>query len=167
MHFTLAKMGAFSGIAFGGVAIMVLFAGAAADFLIRRGFDNTRVRKGFVMAGFLMGSLIIPVPFIQNQDYAITVLLIAIVSMGMATANTWAIMQAIAPENTIGTLAGVQNLGGSGGAAIAPLLTGFMVSFSGSFNSAFILAGMIMLSGILSYVFLIGKEERIRMRSQV
>lgn len=162
MHFSLSKMGAFSGIAFGGVAIMVPLAGAAADFLIRRGIDVTKVRKGFIIAGFFMGSLIIPVPFISNPDYAVTVLLIAIVSMGMATANTWAIMQAVAPENTTGTLAGVQNLGGSVGAAIAPLLTGFMVSASGTFNSAFILAGVIMLSGILNYIFLIGKVERIQ-----
>ncbi|MBD3288290.1 MFS transporter [candidate division KSB1 bacterium] len=162
MHFSLAKMGAFSGIAFGGVAVMVPLAGAAADFLIRRGMDTTKVRKGFIIAGFFMGSLIIPVPYISNPDYAVTVLLIAIVSMGMATANTWAIMQAVAPENTTGTLAGVQNLGGSVGAAVAPLLTGFMVSASGTFNSAFILAGVIMLSGILNYIFLIGKVERIQ-----
>ncbi len=166
MHFSLSKMGAFSGIAFGGVAIMVPLAGAAADFLIRRGIDITKVRKGFIIAGFLMGSLIIPVPFISNPDYAVTFLLIAIVSMGMATANTWAIMQAVAPENTTGTLAGVQNLGGSVGAAVAPLLTGFMVSASGTFNSAFVLAGVIMLSGILNYIFLIGKVERIQVDSQ-
>jgi len=162
MHFSLAKMGAFSGIAFGGVALMVPLAGAAADFLIRKGWDTSSVRKGFIIAGFLMGALIIPVPFISNPDYAVSVLLIAIVSMGMATANTWAIMQAIAPENTTGTLAGVQNLGGSVGSAVAPLLTGFMVSTSGTFNSAFILAGLIMLSGILNYIFLIGKVERIQ-----
>jgi MFS family permease len=160
LHFSLTEMGAFSGIAFGGVAIMVPLAGAAADFLIRRGWDSSKVRKGFVIAGFLMGSLIIPVPFIRQPQHAVTVLLIAIVSMGLATANTWAIMQAIAPENTTGTLAGVQNLGGSVGSAIAPLLTGFMVSTSGTFNSAFVLAGVIMLSGILNYVFLIGKIER-------
>lgn len=165
MHLSLTEMGAFSGIAFGGVAVMVPLAGAMADFLIRKGLDSSKVRKGFVIAGFLMGALIIPVPYISNPNYAVTVLLIAIVSMGMATANSWAIMQAVAPENTTGTLAGVQNLGGSVGAAVAPLLTGFMVSASGTFDSAFILAGVIMLSGILNYLFLIGKIERIQIQS--
>lgn len=161
LHFSLARMGTFSSIAFGGVAVMVPLAGAMADLLIRRGLDSTKVRKGFINAGFFMGALIIPVPFIQSPDYALTVLLIAIVSMGMATANTWSIMQAIAPHNTTGTLAGVQNLGGSVGAAIAPLLTGFIVSASGTFKLAFIMAGLIMLSGIFSYTFLIGKVEQL------
>ena len=42
---------------------------------------------------------------------------------------------------------------------VAPIVTGFIVLETGSFSSAFIVAGVVLLIGIVSYVFVLGRIE--------
>ena len=88
--------------------------------------------------------------------------IIAISGMGLATANTWAITQSVAPPGTIGTLAGIQNFGATFGGLIAPVVTGFLIKATHSYSPAFVLAGLCMLAGIACYQFLIGQVEPIK-----
>jgi len=45
--------------------------------------------------------------------------------------------------------------------AAAPIVTGFIVGATNSFTNAFIVAGVILLVGIVSFVFVLGKIEPI------
>lgn len=162
LGFSIKETGWWSGFAYGSLALVVVFSGWLADKLIRKGNTPTKIRKRFVIMGFLFGSLILPVPFIHDTFYAVLLVVIAISGMGLATANTWAITQSIAPEGTIGTLAGIQNFGATLGGLIAPVLTGFLIQKTHSYHSAFVLAGLSMLAGILCYLFLIGKVEPLK-----
>ncbi len=162
--FSITETGWWSGFAYGSLALVVILAGWFADKLIKKGNTPTKIRKRFVVAGFLCGSLILPVPFIQNTTYAISLIVFAISGMGLATANTWAITQSIAPKGTIGTLAGIQNFGATLGGLIAPILTGFLIQRTNSYHTAFVLAGLCMICGILCYLFLIGKVEPLKIK---
>ncbi|WOH35744.1 MFS transporter [Thalassotalea fonticola] len=162
LGFSIKETGWWAGFAYGSLAIVVIVAGYLSDVFIRRGHCPTKVRKSFVIAGFLTGSLIIPVPFIENAQYAMYLVIITISGMGLATANTWAISQTIAPRGSIGTVAGIQNFAATFGGFFAPIITGYFIEVSGSYMSAFVLAGILMLLGIFSYVFLIGKIEEIQ-----
>jgi ACS family D-galactonate transporter-like MFS transporter len=164
LGFSIQSTGWWAGFAYGCLAFVVVFAGLIADILIRKGKSPTRVRKGFIIAGFLLGTLILQVPFIHNPMYAVTILIITISGMGLATANTWAITQSVAPPNSIGTLAGIQNFGATLGGFIAPISTGFLIKITHSYTSAFVFAGFAMLAGIFSYVFLIGKVEPMKIK---
>lgn len=42
---------------------------------------------------------------------------------------------------------------------VAPIVTGFIVFKTGSFSSAFIVAGVVLVVGIFSYVFVLGRIE--------
>jgi dipeptide/tripeptide permease len=46
-------------------------------------------------------------------------------------------------------------------AVLAPVITGYLVGNTQSFAHAFLLAGAILLGGIVSYIFLLGKIEPI------
>lgn len=46
-------------------------------------------------------------------------------------------------------------------AIAAPIVTGFIVSAAGSFSIAFVVAGVVMLIGILSITFFLGCIEKI------
>lgn len=166
LGFSIKETGWWAGFAYGTLALVVILAGYASDVLIRRGHHPTRVRKSFVIAGFLAGALIMPVPFIENPTYAMILVVTTISGMGLATANTWAITQTIAPRGSIGTLAGVQNFAATLGGFFAPILTGFLIQASGSYVSAFVIAGIMMLAGIFCYVVLIGRVEPIRIRRE-
>jgi len=166
LGFSIKETGWWAGFAYGCLALVVIISGYAADSLIRKGYSTTKVRKRFIITGFLFGSLILPVPFIHNPVYAMVMVVITISGMGLATANTWAITQSVALPGTIGTLAGIQNFGATFGGFIAPLLTGFLIKATGSYTPAFVLAGLCMLAGIACYHFLIGKVEPMKINTK-
>jgi len=45
--------------------------------------------------------------------------------------------------------------------AVAPIVTGFIVGITGSFNGAFLVAGVALLIGIFAYLVLLGRIEPI------
>ena len=159
---SIRETGWWSGFAYGSLAVVVVLSGWAADKLIKKGNTPTKIRKRFIVTGFLCGSLILTVPLIHDSTYSITMVIIAISGMGLATANTWAITQSVAPPGTIGTLAGIQNFGATFGGLIAPVVTGFLIKATHSYSPAFVLAGLCMLAGIACYQFLIGQVEPIK-----
>ncbi|MFS4467476.1 MFS transporter [Maribacter sp. 2210JD10-5] len=158
---SIKDTGWWAAYAYGGLAVVTILAGFAADKLIAAGGTETKVRIRFIVAGFLCGAAIMLIPYVEGQTAIFTVLLIAISGMGLATANTWAIMQTIAPKGTVGTLSGIQNFGATSGGFLAPLLAGYAVGDSNNYNTVFIVAGALMLIGILSYVAVIGKVEEL------
>ncbi|HML30499.1 MAG TPA: MFS transporter, partial [Hyphomicrobium sp.] len=73
---------------------------------------------------------------------------IALMSIGLFAANVgsscgWALAAVIAPVNAVATLEAIQNVGGSVGGSLAPLVSGILLQRSGSFVPAFVLAGVI------------------------
>ena len=68
---------------------------------------------------------------------------------------------AISPRESVGTLAGAVNLCGQIAAISAPIVTGYIVSATHSFASAFVTATAILLLGIAGYIFLLGRIEPI------
>lgn len=166
LGFSIKETGWWAGFAYGSLAVVVIISGWISDVFIRRGFSITKVRKSFVIAGFLAGTLILPVPFIENPKLAMILVVITISGMGLATANTWAITQSIAPKQAIGTVAGIQNFGATIGGFFAPIITGFLIQATGSYMSTFIVAGVLMFVGILCYVILIGKVEPIDLKQK-
>ena len=53
------------------------------------------------------------------------------------------------------------NFGNNLMGAAAPIATGFIVGATGSFVNAFLLAGVILVIGIVAFVFLLGRIEPI------
>ncbi len=159
LGFSIRDTGWWAGFSYGCLGLVVVLSGHAADVLIKKGRTPTSIRKGFIVAGFLFGSLILAVPFINDAVWAMLLVVIAISGMGLATANTWAITQSVAPAGSVGMLAGIQNFGATGGGLLAPVVTGFLIQSTGSYTPAFVLAGLFMLAGIGCYHFLIGKVE--------
>lgn len=130
--------------------------GRLGDILIRRGWDSSRVRKGLVVFGCTCGLLILPVPIVSNVNVVIT-LLFASSLTGLAVANMMVIQQACAPPEEVGRWAGVMNFCGNLSGVVAPFVTGVLVSQTGSYLVPFALGALVMIPGILSYIFIVGR----------
>jgi ACS family D-galactonate transporter-like MFS transporter len=73
----------------------------------------------------------------------------------------WTVPSLISPRESVGTLAGAVNLCGQIAAISAPIVTGYIVFASHSFAAAFVTATVILLLGIVGYIFLLGRIEPI------
>jgi ACS family D-galactonate transporter-like MFS transporter len=73
----------------------------------------------------------------------------------------WSIPGLIAPRNSTGQIGGIMNLFGNLASAAAPIATGFIVARTGSFSTAIVTAAVILIVGVLAYVFVLGRIEKI------
>ena len=136
-----------------------LIGGKLVDDLIVRGYSMTNVRKTIMSAGLMLGTTFIAASF--THDMRISLFYLAIAMGGLAFHGTvaWTIPGLIAPKGQIGIIGGIMNTFMNLTAFIAQVLTGFIVTWTGSFAVALMIAGIIPIIGIISYVTLLGEIE--------
>ena len=99
---SITEQGWYSGFAFGGMSVVIILAGWAADRLIARGFDPVTVRKCFTIAGFLLATTQTLGAFTDSQTLALFFAVFSICGLGLTTPNYWALTQTLIPRGNTG-----------------------------------------------------------------
>lgn len=159
--FSPAEMGFYSSVPFLAMSIIIIISGLASDWLIKRGYVETRVRKIFIIIGLAVGCLIVPAGMVEDRQTAVWLLTVSLCGMGISAPNTWTLTQAICSKNIVGTVSGIQNFGGNLGGIIAPALTGYIAYATHSFALALSITGAVIVVGILSYWLLIDQKVEV------
>ncbi|MDE3181509.1 MAG: MFS transporter, partial [Acidobacteriota bacterium] len=129
--------------------------GWIADRLIHRGWDETRTRKGLVTVGLLTGLFLIPAQHVTSAPTAVLLIMGASL-VGLSTGNLIVILQCCAPSHEVGLWTGFENLFGNIAGVLAPLLTGILITRTGSYTPGFDLAVFVLLAGLIFYWFVVG-----------
>lgn len=139
----------------------LLVGGWLVDALIQRGWDANRVRQTVLVAGMSFGLAIFGAASAHTPTAALIWISLALGGLAAAAPVAWTIPSLISPRESVGTLAGAVNLCGQIAAISAPIVTGYIVSLTHSFAAAFVTATVILLLGIVGYIFLLGRIEPI------
>lgn len=163
LHMSVLKSGLYT-IVPGIVATLtdIFIGGWLVDALIKRGNDPTRVRKGLITIGMILGLAVIGAAFTTNPNVAIVWISIALGGLAFAAPIGWSIPGLIAPTGTVSSLGSIMNFFNNIAGIIAPIVAGFVFDRTGSFAANFLIAGAILVIGILCYVFLLGRIEQIQ-----
>jgi nitrate/nitrite transporter NarK len=94
--------------------------------------------------------------FVASGEAAIA-FIVGACFVGLSTGNSIAIVQTCAPEQEIAAWSGMQNFAGNVGGIVAPLLTGILISRTGSYLPGFILASLLLVIGIIPYWWVLGE----------
>jgi MFS transporter, ACS family, D-galactonate transporter len=164
---SLRNSGWFTSFSFSGMAIVAILAGVVADRLIARGWDPIRVRKGFTIAGLAVASTQVIGVMSGSPDLAVAFSIISLTGLGLATANYWALTQSLMPGAAIGRIAGVQNFASNLSGIVAPIITGWLVQVTGSFEAPMKFITGLLIAGILAYAFLVKKKYAPRVGAPV
>ncbi|MFO1118837.1 MAG: MFS transporter, partial [Rhodospirillales bacterium] len=138
-------------------------AGFLSDRVAHSGrLSLTATRKLFLITGLTMALCIGLAPL--SSSVVVTVALLCIAKSGttIAASQVWAMPGDVAPKNMASQVAGLQNMVSNFGGVVGPIVTGFIVVSTGSFNAALMFSAAIGLLGIINYAFLLGKVEPIR-----
>jgi MFS family permease len=158
-HLTIIKAGILASLPYLVFGVSQPLGGWLADRLVRAGWDETHARKGLVTFAFLTGLLLIPAAFTSSATLAI-LLIMGGCLVGLSTANQLVILQGCAPAGQVGLWTGIYNFVGNIAGILAPLLTGVIIDWTHSYTPAFVLAGLLIAAGQLSYWFLVGDLNR-------
>jgi MFS family permease len=157
-HLSPRAMGFYTMFSFGGMAIVSVLAGWAADRMIARGGHPVRTRKLFTLVGFVLASTEIVGMLTRSNGVALFFAIFSLAGLGLATANYWALTQTIFPQNAIGRIIGVQNCASNLSGIAAAILTGWLKQLTGGYGASGVAILVVLLIGLASYGLLVREE---------
>ncbi|MEO5564303.1 MAG: MFS transporter [Chitinophagaceae bacterium] len=140
----------------------ILISGFLSDFLTRRKVPPAIARKLPVITGLLLSMCIVGANYVESTGLIILFMSIAFFGNGMASI-TWVFVSLLAPKHLIGVTGGAFNFVGNLASVTVPFIIGFLVR-GGDFEPALIFVSSLTLVGILCYLFVVGKIERVVVR---
>jgi MFS family permease len=141
------------------MALVATLAGRAADRIISRIGRVLFVRKVFVCAGFCAGSSIVLLLFVRSQYAVLATLTCSLLGIGLASANYWALTQAVTPARIIGRVIGYQNTIANAAGICAPILTGYLLGDGKDFSSSIACAAGSLLIAAGAFVWLVRERD--------
>src|SRR5205085_1586438 len=157
-HLSLNSMGLYTMFSFGGMALVAMLAGWAADRMIARGSDPVKVRKSFTIMGLIVASSELIGALSDSQSVALFFAVFSLTGLGLATANYWALTQTLIPGGAIGRIAGVQNCASNLSGIVAPILSGWLKQVTGSYTAPMLAIVVFLMLGIFSFAVLVRRR---------
>ena len=153
------KSGLYASVPFFCAFIGVLFSGFLSDYLVKRNVPSSIARKAPIVFGLLLSVSIIGANYVTDPKWVIFFMSLAFFGNGLASI-TWVFVSLLAPKNLLGLTGGTFNFIGGLAAIVVPIVIGYLVK-GGDFSPALIFVGCLAFIGAMSYIFLVGKVERI------
>ncbi len=146
----LMKAGIYSALPFVIAVILGIIVGKMSDRIL----DSEKMRKGnrrtAVVTSMLVSSIVLLTNMVTNEFVVLALISIALTAISSALSLNFALTNDLIAEPRItGTVIATQMLGGNLFGLTAPIITGYIVKITGNFDSAFILAGVLLILGAL------------------
>lgn len=155
--YSMSSMAIVGSLPFWAMAASSVVGGWTSDRWIRAGAQPGKVRKSYAAGGLLLcAASILPAPAVTSATTSVVLITVACMFLGLFTSNVWAITQTLAGPSAAGRWTGIQNAIGNLGGVVSPLLTGWLVSETGSFSLAFTAATVVLIMGTAVYLLSLG-----------
>nr|WP_082220518.1 MFS transporter [Domibacillus robiginosus] len=141
-----------------------ILGGMFSDFLLRKGFSLTVARKTPIVVGMLMSMTLVAANYVDTQWVVIFVMALAFFGKGFGALG-WAVVADTSPKEMSGVSGGLFNTFGNIAGITTPIIIGYIIATTGSFNGALVFVGANALVAICSYLFLVGEIKRVELKS--
>jgi MFS family permease len=152
-HMHLMKAGWFTSIPYLAAAILGIFIGKLSDSLLTREAVKQGKRRTILTVFILLSSCVFLVNVVSNEYVVLVLIAIALVCISSAlTLNIAMTNDLVWQHGLVGTALGILITGGITFGMLAPIVTGYIVKETGSFDDAFYVAGsLLVLGAIISF----------------
>jgi MFS transporter, ACS family, D-galactonate transporter len=165
-NFSLETMAKIGGFAYLLSSVSCSLTGWLSDRWILSGATASLVRKTIVGGGLAASGIFVGLAVVSGPAYCVAALILGVVFFGVCASNVWAITQTLAGPRGAGRWTGFQNFFGNLAGVVAPAVTGFVLHRTGEFYWAFIIVAVVALTGMLSWVFLVGPVQQVAWRNK-
>ena len=159
---TALKAGAATSLPYIAATLGVMLGGLWSDWLLKRGAHISPARKIPIVTGFIGATSIILVNYTSNNTVGLSILTFAFFAQGVSS-NSWSIIAEVAPTKLIGVTGGIINFAGHIAGIVTPILIGYIIKSTGSFELVLVYVSLASVAGALAYTVLLGRVHRIEM----
>ena len=139
-----------------------ILGGWASDALLRRGFSLSAARKIPIVAGLLLSTTIVGCNYVDAQAAVIAFMSLAFFGKGVGALG-WAVMSDVAPKEATGLAGGLFNTFGNLAGIVTPIVIGYILTWTGSFEGALVYVGAHALVAVVSFLVIVGEIRRIEL----
>jgi MFS family permease len=162
LHISLKQSFLFTGAPWLVAALCgLLIGGLLVDWLIKRGYDPSNVRRTVLICGTACALGLVAAAFAHTVAGALIPITIAIGGLSAASPVVWSLPSLLVPNTSTGKVGGIMNFSNQISAIVAPILTGYTVQVTHSYVLAFAIPVVYILLGIFAYAVMLGKIEPI------
>ncbi len=76
----------------------------------------------------------------------------------------WAVMSDVAPKEMVGLSGGMMNAFGNTAGIVTPIVIGYILASTGSFNLALTYVGIHAIAAVICYTVIVGKIQRFELK---
>lgn len=137
--------------------------GVISDWLLRRGNSLTYSRKLPIVIGMLLSTSMIACNYVDVQGIVVAVMALAFFGKGLGALG-WAVVADTSPKEIAGLSGALFNTFGNVAGITTPIVIGYIVQTTQSFNGALVFVGVHALIAVASYLLLVGEIKRVELK---
>ena len=138
--------------------------GVISDAILRKTNSLTLARKIPIVGGMLLSMSIIACNYVDGQALVVGFMALAFFGKGIGALG-WAVVSDTSPKEAGGVSGGLFNTFGNLSSITTPIVIGYILAATGSFNGALVFVGLNALVAAVAYLFIVGKIERVQLRA--
>jgi cyanate permease len=155
-HLSVAATGTMAIIPFFCGDVGMFVSGSITDSLIRCGVPPIKSHRTILVSGMTCSPLsTLLVPYIPGATGAACGIGMALFFTYLAGNSGWCLVQAIAPPGIVATVGAIQNFGSFVCASFAPVVTGWLLDRTHSFQLPLVICSTVSIVGALSYLLIV------------
>jgi MFS transporter, ACS family, glucarate transporter len=145
---------------FGGV-----LGGIFSDLLLRGGCSLSLARKLPIVLGMLLSVSMIICNYVDTVWVVIAIMSLAFFGKGIGSLG-WAVVSDTAPKDGAGLCGGLFNMFGNTAGITTPIVIGYIVLWTKSFNGALLFVAANAVTAIICYLMVVGDIKRVELRKE-
>jgi len=123
----------------------------------------TRARKIPLLIGMLLSTAIVLCNYVDGQWLMVVIMSVAFFGKGVASLG-WAVVSDTSPKELAGVTGGIFNTFGNTAGIVTPIVIGYLVQATDSFETTLWFLAAHCIVTILAYFLIVGKIERLELK---
>jgi MFS family permease len=162
-HLSLGTTSLYTAVPYATAFVISISVAQISDrFLKGSGVDTGRRRFFIAGSSLTAAALIASVPFVDSVPVLLGMIAVAIGCIATNTSQVFALTNDLLPDaRNIGKAMGFEVAAANVIGFLSPIVTGYVIAITASFNAAFVIAGCMMLLGASAAVFVANRPMRI------
>ncbi|WP_142501364.1 MFS transporter [Klebsiella sp. 2680] len=159
-HLDIKSMSIIGVLPWLGATVGFMGGGSVCDVLYRKTGNFLLSRKLVIFIGLaIAGGSVLATAYTQSLMGSVSCITLATIFAYMTPQACWSLLQDIVPADRIGTTGGFVHLLANLAGIMSPAVTGLLIQYGGGYHSAFILASLLSLVGIVALLTLVHQKR--------
>ncbi|SEK60811.1 MFS transporter, ACS family, glucarate transporter [Roseateles sp. YR242] len=138
--------------------------GVVSDWLLRRGHSVTFARKVPIVIGMLLSTSMVACNYVDVQSLVVAIMALAFFGKGLGALG-WAVVSDTSPKEIAGLSGALFNTFGNIAGITTPIVIGYIVQTTHSFNGALVFVGAHAVIAVVSYLLVVGEIKRVQLKN--